>query len=233
MGLPSGYTWKGYAFRSLLSFACIAALEFAATPTDAYSLNIVRNGVDPVSRWIFASPATCRFARPAEWWSIGAVLSRDDKQLPPITNSSGDFTSGNADGVIKITGLYDRIHRIAAYIEKGTDTDNFGVVADVAPPPSNAKVHSVDLSAVTLGGNVHLGDTLAQVASAVGLKALHPSTASPACADYSVEGFCSWNRASCHCPTSANGFISTRLGAVVFHRGRVAALFWDYEPCAL
>jgi len=232
MDSSSASTARKTGFRRLISLACIATLVSAATPAHAYYLNIQRNGVDPVSRWVFASPATCRFGRPAESYWIGAVLSSDDKQLPRVDNSSGEFTSGDTSGPIKITGFYDRVHRIAAYVEKGTDTYNFGVVADVGPPPSNAKVHAVDLSSVTLGGNVHLGDTLAEVASAVGLKALHPSIASPACAAYSVEGFCSWNRAACHCPTSAYGFMSARLGAVVFHKGRVAALFWDYEPCA-
>src|SRR5580704_3860575 len=102
MGVGSSSTTKKNGFRRLLSLACIATLVFAAAPAHAYYLNIQRNGVDPVSRWIFASPATCRFARPAESYWIGAVITRDDKQLPAVDSSSGEFTSGDSSGIIKI-----------------------------------------------------------------------------------------------------------------------------------
>jgi len=183
-----------------------------------------------VSRWVHSLPATCAFSRPFESYWVGTVLLHDEDQFP--SNTMSEWVRHGAHGELfasRIRAYYDPAHRIAAYVESGTDISNFAAIADAAPPPAGVTT-PLDLSAVQLGGNVHLGDTLAHVASAVGLKSLHPTPAAGACQGYSVVGFCSWNVKACECPTG-NYLSDKRLGMVVFRAGRVVALAWDDGAC--
>ncbi len=213
--------------RQLLGLVCAGTLLSTAVPANA---DIVW-GVDPVSRWVHSQPATCGFFRPSASYGVGAALRHDDDQIPNIGASEWVRYGphGAYSGTVRIRALYDPVHRIANYDEFGTDIGNFGVGATAsAPPPGTTATR--DLSAAVLGGKVHLGDTLAQVASAFGLKGLQP-VASGTCHAYRTVGFCSWKRAECACPPSPPYTADKRFGMVVFREGRVVAFAWDDGAC--
>ena len=211
-----------------LSFFCIAALLGTLAPARGDGTDL--GGIDPVSRWVAAMPATCGFYTPRETYWVGSALNKDWKQLPNDTKSEWvrHGTQGGAF-VTRIRGFYDPVHKIAAYVEYGTDIGNRAVLADAPKPPAGVTTRR-DLSSMYAVGNVHLGDTVAQVASEIALKGtLHPSPGTHACKEYSVVGLCSWNRKGCECPKGYSP--DNEIASVVFHRGRVVALFWDDGYC--
>jgi hypothetical protein len=112
----------------------------------------------------------------------------------------------------------------------GTDLGNFAVITNASPPPPGIKVTTTDLSALRLGGKIHLGDPLVRVISAVGHTSLHP-VASATCPGNSTVGFCSWKSARCERPPSPPYVPDKRLAMVFFHNGRVVALAWDDGAC--
>lgn len=216
--------FKVRGFRRVAGLFCVAAILAVTTPVKA---TIDVSGGDPVSRWLHSIPPSCSFFRPSESYWVGAVMNDDWKQFPKNGNEQSIM-----QGIASIRAFYDPVHKIAAFYESGTDTLNYAVIGGAAPPPTNAKVTTIkDLSSVILGGNVRLGQTVAQVSSAVGLKSLlHPSAA-PSCPGYSAVGFCSWNRTGCVCILGPVSGPEKKFGVAVFHEGRVVALGWDDGEC--
>jgi hypothetical protein len=201
----------------------------AATPARA---NIDLSGVDPVSRWAHSLPATCGFFHPPASYWVGSAMSGDEKQFPSSSTSEWIRRGrhGEQYGVARIRALYDPVHKIAGFLESGTDIGNFSLIAGAGPPPPGVATVT-DLAPLTFGGNVHLGDTPARVASEVGRgSTLRPSSAAPSCPGYTAVGFCPWKRTACACPEG--NYVQDKLfGVVVFNRGRAVAFGWDYGEC--
>ncbi len=133
---------------------------------------------------------------------------------------------------VVVDALYDRAHRIGLFYEHGTDINHYLLVANTGAPP--VAVKEKDLSALAMGGVVHLGDAVDKVRAALGVGSPLRLTMMSACgfpraAAYSATLF--YGRSSrapgdaqpCHPPEAA--------GIVAFRAGRAAILEWDYFAC--
>jgi hypothetical protein len=142
----------------------------------------------------------------------------------------------------RIGAIYDPAHRIALFQEEGQDRGNFRLIDNAGVPPVTVK--EKDLSALAMGGEVHLGDRLDKVRAAFSVPStFHLTTmkdcAFPRAAEYSAVIFYGPPH---HPPISAryNNCRSVgpdikqeqTLGTVVFRANRVTALEWDYAACA-
>lgn len=155
---------------------------------------------------------------------IQAFLGRDG--MAGSTNAR----IGSQDDVVD--AFYDRPHRIGLFYEHGTDIDQYLLVANAGAPP--VAVKEKDLSALAMGGVVHLGDAVEKVRAEFSLPSPPQLTKLSACgfprtAAYSAALFYGRSRLPvrggqpCHPPEAA--------GIVAFRAGRVAALEWDAVAC--
>ena len=195
-------------------------------------------GFDPVERWLRAMPATCAGSQNAgakvvSYW-VGSAMQNDYfiPSRPDVHGEGVAFTEKDAadpdKGTEFIFGFYDAPHHIAGYRLKDDNIGFFGVVA-AAPPPQGGVINHMDLAHVALGGNIHLGDTVAHVASEIGLRDLKPTALGSTCPGHSVLDLCDWNQTSCACPHYLES--PHRIGTVVFQDARVVALVWNTMAC--
>jgi hypothetical protein len=144
---------------------------------------------------------------------FGRVLAlvSDAALVPAATPARANVDLSGVDPVSRWA------HSLPATCSRRAASEGVAIVTDLAP--------------LTFGGNVHLGDTQARVASEVGLgSTLRPSSAAPSCPGYTAVGFCSWKRTACACPEG--NYVPDKLfGVVVFNRGRAVAFAWDYGEC--
>ncbi len=141
--------------------------------------------------WLARAPASC-------------VMSSYMSGEPPLPDSKrvaywvGHAMDGDEAEVEKLV----RLDRAVAFFLGVTDMTDWGALAGETSPPTSAPPMRADLSRLTLGGNVHLGDSLATVRSVL------------ACPGLGVVEVCDWNIAGC-APTPRPGYLSQRT------RGRV------------
>jgi hypothetical protein len=131
-------------------------------------------------------------------------------------------------GTERVEAVYDPHRHIAAFHIGHQDMSDWGALAGEAGPPTSAPPMGADLSRLALGGNVHLGDSLAMVRSALGLHALTPTDMAPACPGLGVVDVCDWNIAGC-APPPRPGYEGSHniFGVIIFRSGRVAGLLWQ------
>ena len=221
-------------FQRIAAAFAASALMLAFTP--AFAFIDYHDSAHPVLRWIQGMPASCALPEvtkaPRSTWTaywVGDVMDHDTDWFDRSKWRKESVRYG--DGVVTavaVDGFYDARHRIAAYWQGPTDTYNYGVFAGAAPP-ARAVVNATDLSSVTLGGNIHLGDSTARVASDIRVRTLELRDLAPSCPGYSALVLCNWNKSSCECPRGNP--IPAELGIAVFHKDRVVALAWDKSPC--
>ena len=139
--------------------------------------------------------------------------------------------SGMVNDVNLVSAVDDPQRHVAAYWLGKQDLDEWGAFADAPDPPAAAPPMRADLTKLALGGNVHLGDSLAVVTSALGLHTLMPTDAGPGCPGFGVVELCDWNVAGCACPPSMFYQGSRDIsGTIIFRNERVTGLIWD-EKC--
>jgi len=148
-----------------------------------------------------------------------------DELLRGSSKSWHGMTGGDTERVVAV---YDSLERSAAFSLGGTDMRDWGALASETGPPTSAPPMRANLSRLTLGGNVHLGDSIATVRSALGLHALTPTDMAPACPGLGVVEVCDWNIAGC-APTPRSGYEGSHniFGVIIFRSGRVAGFLWQ------
>jgi hypothetical protein len=145
----------------------------------------------------------------------------------------------------EISAIYDPAHRIGLFYESdGNALRQYLLIANAGPPPVAVKER--DLSAVAMGGKVHLGDTLDKVRAAFNVEPLFHLTSTsrlatmsrcrfPGAAAYSAAMFYGPPH---HPPISGRAYhcadvgpdikLGQTLGTVVFREDRVAMLVWGH-----
>jgi hypothetical protein len=200
-------------------------------------------GIDgPVAAWLGRAPASCVLTSYFEKTSTGFHIPNSKHVAYWVGHAmDGDLTRLKTTldlswhgmvlgGTERLQAADDPRNHAGAYHVGGTDMSDWGILADEPDPPSGAPPMRADLSRLTLGGNVHLSDSLTTVTSALGLHALVP-TVTPQCPGFSVVELCDWNVAGCACPPSMFYQGSHDMsGTLIFHAGRVVGLVWD-EKC--
>jgi hypothetical protein len=217
-----------------------AGLVLGASPVRAVDHGGLGGFQGPVATWLARAPASCAattyFGHTATgyhappkhvaYW-VGNAVKGDLKQVDRFFKAHASWSGMTSGGVERSAAVDDPVRHIAAYEIGGTDMFAWGAFADQPDPPANAPPMRADLSSLSLGGNVHLGDSLATVRSALGLASLTPTDTAPLCPGYGVVELCSWNVAGCACPESMsedNGGVS---GTIIFRKDRVVGLIWD------
>ena len=192
----------------------------------------------PVTAWLGRAPASCVLtshfkktttgihlpdSKHVAYW-VGHAMDGDTKQLERVL--SPNWHGMIEGGVERVQAVDDPRAHAAAFFIGGTDMADWGVLADEPDPPSSAPPMRADLSRLTLGGNVHIGDSIAAVTSALGLHTLTPTDV-PACPGFGIVELCDWNVAGCACPPTMFYQGSKDLsGAIIFRTGRVVGLVW-------
>jgi len=140
-----------------------------------------------------------------------------------------------------IGAIYDSAHRTGLFFEFGQDRLTTRLIANVGAPPLAVKER--DLSALAMGGKVHLGDTLDNVRAALGVPSASPQTTVSACrfppaATYSAMIFYGPPH---HPPIPARDNncrdvgqdikSAQALGTILFRANRVVLMEWDYIAC--
>ena len=142
----------------------------------------------------------------------------------------------------RIGAIYDPARRIGLFQEEGQDRGSFLLIANAGAPP--VTVNEKNLSALAMGGKVHLGDTLDKVRAAFSVPATFHLTTTMGCAFPQAAAYSAviFYGPPHHPPISAR-YNNCRnvgpdikheqvLGTVVFRANRVAALEWNYAVCA-
>jgi hypothetical protein len=224
--------------RATCAAMTAAALVLAASPTRAFDPAGLGGYDGPIAKWLARAPASCvidsyltsgwRFPNSdhVAYW-VGHAMDGDFTTLDKVLAWPGTW-NGLADGVEGVRAVYDPLLHLAAYNIGHQDMDTWGVLADEPEPPIRVSQMRADLSKVSLGGNVHLGDSLAAVTSALGLHALTPTDIAPACPGFGVVELCDWNVARCTCPPSMFYEGSRDIsGTIIFRNGRVVGFVWS------
>jgi hypothetical protein len=227
--------------RMRASFATViaAAIVLGASPVRAVDRPGISGFSGPIPAWLARAPASCvmdsyftegrNFPNPnhVAYW-VGHAMDGDMKDLEshlPWPTTWQDSVSG---GTEVARAVYDPHLHVAAFNIGHQDMNEWGFLADEPAPPAGATRTRADLSRLALGGNVHLGDSLATVTSALGLHTLAPTNAAPACPGFAVVELCDWNVARCACPPSIFYQGSHDIsGTIIFRNRRVVGLFWN------
>jgi hypothetical protein len=216
-----------------------AGLVLGALPLRAADATGLGGFQGPIAAWLGSAPASCvltsyfkRLRTPdskhVAYW-VGHAMDGDFAQLNGVLRSS--WQGMTAGGTERVQAVDDPRSHAGAYFIGGTDMADWGVLADEPDPPRIAPPMRADLSHLTLGGNVHLGDSLATVTSALGLHTLTP-TDTPQCPGFGVVELCDYNVAGCACPPSMFYQGSKDIsGTIIFRTRRVVGLVWD-DKCS-
>jgi hypothetical protein len=197
-----------------------------------------------VGRWYESLPGWgCGAARLPAAYRVTSPIGPELDAFRGRDEGKSEFTVAPLrDGLAWIGAIYDPTHRIGIFHEYGTDLGKYLLIANVGAPP--VAVKGKGLSALAMGGKVHLGDTLDKVRAAFSVPStFHLTTMSgcafPEAAAYSAAIFYGPPH---HPPISAEYNLCRDfgpdiqreqiLGYVVFRTNRVAVLVWDYAACA-
>jgi hypothetical protein len=222
-----------------------AGLVLGASPVRAADSTGLEGFRGPITTWLALAPVSCvvnsyfgpDYGRGNLWTSqhaaywVGNVMDGDRDELGkliygPSHGSWNDFGSG----AMPVVAVDDPHSHVAVYHIGPNDKDEYGAFAEEPDPPRSAPPMRADLSGVTLGGNVHLGDSLAEVTSALGLHTLTPTDVAPTCPGFGVVELCDWNVAGCACPRRMHYLGSHDLsGTIIFRNGRVVGLVWELK----
>lgn len=226
--------------RALTATIAAAGLVLGALPARAADSTGLGGYGGPVNAWLGRAPASCVLAslfgktstglhlldsKHVAYW-VGHAMDGDIKSLASVLQDP------NWHGMIpgapeRVQAVDDPRSHAGAFFIGGTDMADWGILAEEPDPPHSAPPMRADLSGLTLGGNVHLGDSLATVSSALGLHALVP-TDTPGCPGFGIVELCDWNVAGCACPPSMFYQGSHDIsGTIIFRTGRVVGLIWD------
>jgi len=137
--------------------------------------------------------------------------------------------------------IYDPVHRIGLFYEFGQDRLSSRLIANIGAPPVAVKER--DLSALAMGGKVHLGDTLDKVRAAFNVPSALPRTTASACGFPRAAGESAviFYGPPHHPPIPARDNncrdvgpdikSAQTLGTIVFRANRVVLMEWDYIAC--
>jgi hypothetical protein len=173
---------------------------------------------------------------------VDAVLG--NPRVNPVNfRMRAQFTDAPLDvPFTRIGAIYDPAHRIGFFQEVGQDRGSFLLIADVAAPPVSVKERN--LSALAMGGMVHLGDRLDKVRAAFSTPSTFHLTTTKGCAFPQAAAYSAviFYGPPHHPPIPARYNYCRNvgpdikqyqtLGTVVFRANRVAALEWNYSACA-
>ncbi len=227
-----------YKVRGLCVIATAAGLVLGTTPVRADNSTGLGPFTGPITSWLARAPASCVLnsylkrgrefpdSNHVAYW-VGHALDDDEAEVVKLLRWPADWHGILAGGTEGVAAVYDPLVHVAAFNIGHQDMNEWGALADEPNPPASAPGMRADLSRLTLGGNVHLGDSLASVRSALGLHALAP-TETPRCPGFGVVELCDWNVARCACPPTMFYQGSHDIsGTIIFRYGRVVGLFWN------
>lgn len=193
--------------------------------------------VGPLGPWFYKSLPTKDRCEDPHFPAAYQVEAPIGPELFAFVGSS-KLTMRRADPPLsRIGAMYDSRHRIGLFYESnGNELRQYLLIANVGAPP--VAVKEKDLSVLSMGGRVHLGDTLDKVRSAFSVPSTFHLTTMSGCgfpprAGYSAVIF----YGPPHHPPTPKKFnhllnlgpdIETgqALGYVVFRANRVAILMW-------
>lgn len=158
------------ALKRLCAAVCAAAV--LAVTTQVASARIPASP-SAEGRWFQAQPGWGCYEPPipAAYQVRASIGPEVDALLGNAAAGSNRFTVAPLNVPFTHVGaLYDPVHRLALFQEFGQDRGSYYLVANPGAPPTAVRQRS--LSALAMGGKVHVGDTLANVRAALGL----PST---------------------------------------------------------
>jgi hypothetical protein len=219
-----------------------AALVLGALPVRAARVSGLGSFEGPIMAWLARAPASCVMSsymsgepplpdskRVAYW--VGHAMDGDEAEVEKLVRVDLIGSPKNWYGYTRserVEAVYDPDSRAVAFFLGPTDMMDWGALAGETSPPTSAPPMRADLSRLTLGGNVHLGDSLATVRSALGLHALTPTNMAPACPGLGVVEVCDWNIAGC-APTPRPWYEGSHniFGVIIFRNGRVAGFLWQ------
>ncbi len=220
-----------------------AALVLGASPLRAADAAGLEGFGGPIATWLALAPESCvvnsyfRTFRGKLWTSqhsafwVGNVMDGDFEAMGKLVYSASHGSWKDlGGGAMPVAAVFDPHGHVAAYHLGPNDKDEYGAFADEPDPPQSVPPMRADLSRVTLGGNVHLGDSLAEVTSALGLHALTPTDTGPTCPGFGVVELCDWNLAGCACPSYSHRLGSHDIsGTIIFRKERVVGLVWEFK----
>jgi hypothetical protein len=227
-------------FCTLLYATAVLAGTMRAAPADPTQ----PPAESAVGRWYRSLPGWgCAAARFPAAFQVKAPIGPEIDALVGGKSEEAVFTDAPIiNDLLRVGAIYDPAHRIALFDEHGTDIGHYLLIADVGAPP--AAVKERDLSALAMGGKVHLGDTLDKVRAAFGVPATVHLTTTSGCA---FPQAASYSRVIFYGPPhhppipSADNLCrdvgqdikrEQTLGYAVFRANRVAVLEWNYGACA-
>jgi hypothetical protein len=141
----------------------------------------------------------------------------------------------------QLGAIYDSAHKIGLFYEFGQDRLSTRVIANAGAPPVAVKER--DLSALAMGGKVHLGDTLENVRAAFSVPSALPRTTVSACGfpRATADSALIFYGPPHHPPVPARNNncrdvgqdikSAQTLGIIVFRARRVVLMEWDYIAC--
>ncbi len=219
-----------------------AGLVLSASPLRAADTAGLEGFGGPIAAWLALAPVSCvansyfksrgnLWASPHAAYWVGNVMDGDFNELGKlIFGGSRANWKDLGGGAMPVAAVFDPQSHVAAYHLGPNDKDEYGAFADEPDPPRSAPPMRADLSRVTLGGNVHLGDSLAEVTHAIGLHTLTPTDAGPTCPGFGVVELCDWNLAGCACPSYSHRLDSHDIsGTIIFRNERVVGLVWEFK----
>ncbi len=240
---------KSKPIHTIVYVAAVLAITTRAAPAAPPQ----PTAASPIGRWYHSLPGWGCYAAPfPAGYQVKAQIGPEvdrflgnprDAENPARFGMRAQFTDAPLNvPFTRIGAIYDPTHRIGLFQEEGQDRGSFLLIANAGAPPATVKER--DLSALAMGGNVHLGDTLDKVRAAFNTPStFHLTTmkgcAFPQAAAYNAAIFYGPPH---HPPISAH-YNNCRsigpdikheqtLGIVVFRANRVVALEWDYAGCA-
>jgi len=169
--------------RALCASMTAAGLVLGAPAAQAANSAGLGGYKGPITTWLARAPAGCvinSYFMPSTtgfhlpktnhvaYW-VGHAMDDDLKQLGDMLRRPAHKAwSGMVNDVNLVSAVDDPQRHVAAYWLGKQDLDEWGAFADAPDPPAAAPPMRADLTKLALGGNVHLGDSLAVVTSALG-----------------------------------------------------------------
>ncbi len=195
----------------------------------------------PIGRWYWSLPGWGCYSPPfPAGYQVRVPIGPEVDAF--LGGGQSQFTDAPLDAEFtRVGAIYDPAHRVGLFNEHGQDRGSYLLIANVGAPP--VAVKEKDLSALAMGGKVHLGDTVEKVRAAFSApSAFHLTTMSgcafPHAAAYSAAIF----YGPPHHPPATDQICKDIgpdikreqvLGYVIFHANRVAVLVWNRINCAI
>ena len=230
--------------RVLVYTVAYAGAIFAAALQPAQAQAAAPTAASALGRWYRSLPGWGCYAPPypAAYQVKLPIGPEVDAFAGPATSSAAFTDAPLDDGLTRIGAIYDPALRTALFKEHGQDRGSYALVANATTPPVAVKQRN--LATLSMGGKVHLGDTLENVRIELGEPGLRLTTMSSCAFPQAAAYAAATVYGPPHHPALSATEVFCRetgpdikrgqtLGTIVFRADRVVVLIWNYEACSV